>query len=119
MRYRFIPNDTLHRYYWLPMKGDSRPPKRLQGGEQRFARVQALDSTGKVVSNRGELAGSPRRAAIIFAGSANLPEGILEFDGPFEESVILRVSGRQFFGRWYYQSGPTYPDKGFFCGRLR
>lgn len=118
-RYRFIPNDSLRRYYWLPMKGDNRPPKRLQGGQQKFARVQALDSTGKVVNNRGELDGSPRRAAIIFAGSANLPEGILEFDGPYEEFTILRVNGRQFFGRWHYQTGPTYPSKGYFCGRLR
>jgi len=118
-RYRFIPNDTLHRYYWLPMKGDNRPPKRLQGGEQRFARLQALDSTGKVVNNRGELVGSPRRAAIIFAGSANVPEGMVELDGPYDELTILRVSGREFVGRWLYQTGPTYPAKGYFCGRLR
>jgi hypothetical protein len=119
-RYRFVPNDTLHRYYWLPsFKGDTRPPRRLPIGLQKLAKVQALDSTGKVVNNRGELARTPDGAAVVFAGSPNLPEGVIEFDGPYEEFKILRVNGRQFFGSWLSQSGPTYPFKGYFCGRLR
>jgi hypothetical protein len=118
-RYRFIPNDTLRRYYWLPMKGDTRKPARLQGGQQKLARVQALDSTGKVVNHRGELGWAPGGAAVVFAGSPDLPEGMLEFDGPYQEFKILKVNGRQFFGSWHAESGPTYPIKGFFCGRLR
>ena len=118
-RLRFIPNDTLHRYYWLPFfKGDKRPPKRLQG-QQHLAKVEALDSSNKVISPRGELEFTPAGSAIIFAGSPNLPEGVIEFDGPYEEFKILRVNGRQFFGSWHFQTGPTYPTKGYFCGRLR
>jgi hypothetical protein len=118
-RYRFIPNDSLHRYYWLPMKGDKRPPMRLPAGQQKLGRVQTLDATGKVINNRGELERTSSGAGIVFAGSPDLPEGVVEFDGPYEEFKILRVNGRQFFGSWRTESGPSYPIKGYFCGRLR
>lgn len=117
--YRFFPNDSLHRYYWLPLKGDTRLPTRLPAGQQKLARVQALDSTGKVINNRGELERGPGGAGFVFVGSPDLPEGMVEFDGPYEEFKILRVNGRQFFGSWLTESGPTYPIKGYFCGRMR
>jgi hypothetical protein len=46
-------------------------------------------------------------------------EGYITFDGWFEEYKIMKVNGREFFGSWFTQSGPTIPLKGYFCGRLR
>lgn len=118
--YRFIPTDTLRRFYWIPPKGDTRKPMRLPNGQQKLAVAQLInDSTGKPRKPVGELAYSPYGAGFGFFGSADLPEGVIEFDGPYEEFKILRVNGRQFFGKWESGSGPTYPFKGYFCGRLR
>jgi hypothetical protein len=111
-RYRFTPNDTLHRYYWLPsFKGDKRPPKRLQA-EQKLATVQEFDSVGNASKYLGELTFRPAGSTIAFFQPNTL-------DGWFEQFTILRVNGRQFFGKWESGSGPTYPFKGYFCGRLR
>ena len=118
--YRFIPTDTLRRFYWIPPKGDTRKPTRLPNGQQKLAVVQLInDSTGRSRKPFGELSYSPYGTGFGFFGSADLPEGVIEVDGPFEEFQILRVSGRQFFGKWASGSGPTYPFKGYFCGRLR
>jgi hypothetical protein len=112
--YRFIPTDTLHRYYWVPPKGDTRPPTRLKGGQKLAVALAINDSTGKPREHwRGALNFSPYGATLAFFDDP------IVLDGAFEEFTILRVDGRQFFGTWSTGSGPTYPFKGYFCGRLR
>jgi hypothetical protein len=111
-RYRFAPTDTLHRFYWLPPPGDTRKPVRLKGG-QRLATVQYIDPNGKAKNRPGTLDFSVRSAQVIFVADPYM------MDGSVEEFTILRVTGRQFFGGWSTQTGPTVPWKGYFCGRMR
>jgi len=112
--YRFIPTDTLHRYYWVPPKGDARPPARLKGGQKLAVALAINDSTGKPREHwQGALNFSPYGATLAFFDDP------IVLDGAFEEFTIRRVDGRQFFGTWSTGSGPTYPFKGYFCGRLR
>ena len=112
--YRFTPTDTLHRFYWVPPKGDPRPPARLIG-QQKLAVAQAFDDrTGNPREHwQGVLGVSPDGATLAFFDDPSV------LDGAFEEFTILRVNGRQFFGTWEAGSGPTAPFKGYFCGRLR
>ena len=110
--FRFTPNDTFHRYWWIPPKGDQRPPQRMKD-QQKLATVQDFDSIGKPLQKwPGTLVATPFGARIGFFGDPNM------LDGPYEEFDILRVNGRQFFGKWESGSGPGAPIKGFFCGRL-
>jgi hypothetical protein len=84
---------------------------------QLLATVQIInDSTGKArtgIAGRFEQAGSV--ATISFMEHK---EGVITFDGWYEQYSILNVKGREFFGNWYTQSGPTIPWKGYFCGKL-
>jgi hypothetical protein len=118
MHLRFAATDTLHRFYWLPsFSGDKRKPIRLKN-KQVLATVQIInDSTGKA---RTGIAGSFERsgnvATITFT---EYKEGYITFDGWFEQYHVMKVNGREFFGNWFTQSGPTIPWKGYFCGRLR
>jgi hypothetical protein len=112
--YRFVPVDTLRRFYSLPPAGDKRDPFRMKNG-QRLAMVQVFDhSTGK-----------PRKESVgsldFFAGdSARLTFVDSRRNGySMEQFQILRVSGREFFGSWFTVSGEMAPWKGYFCGRLR
>jgi len=114
---RLVATDTLHRFYWLsPLPGDTRKPFRWKN-KQVLATVQMIDdSTGKA---RTGIAGSFERsgnvATITFM---EYKEGYITFDGWFEQYNIMKVKGREFFGNWFTQSGPTIPWKGYFCGRL-
>lgn len=111
-RYRFTATDTLHRYYWVPSeKGDTRAPRRMEG-QQKIATVQSFDSAGKPGRYPGELMFRPGGSSIAFYEPNTL-------DGWYEEFTILRINGRQFFGKWKAEPGPAYPFKGYFCGRLR
>jgi hypothetical protein len=114
---RLVATDTLHRFYWLsPLPGDTRKPFRWKN-KQVLATVQMIDdSTGKA---RTGIAGSFERsgnvATITFM---EYKEGYITFDGWFEQYNIMKVKGREFFGNWFTQSGPSIPWKGYFCGRL-
>jgi hypothetical protein len=117
MHLRFVATDTLQRYYWVsPIPGDTRKPFRWKN-KQVLATVQIIDdSTGKA---RTGIAGSFERsgnvATITFMEHK---EGYITVDGWFEQYHIMNVKGREFFGNWFTQSGPTIPWKGYFCGRL-
>jgi hypothetical protein len=118
MHLRFATTDTLHRFYWLPMfSWDKRKPIRLKN-QQKLATVQIIDdSTGNArtgIAGSFEQAGNT--ATITFT---EYKEGSITFDGWFEQYRIMKVNGREFFGNWLTQSGPTVPIKGYFCGRLQ
>jgi len=118
MHLRFAATDTLHRFYWLPFfPGDKRKPVRLKN-QQVLASVQVIDdSTGKARTGiAGSLEQKGNTATITFMEHK---EGYITFDGWFEQYKIMKVNGREFFGSWFTQSGPTIPLKGYFCGRLR
>jgi hypothetical protein len=118
MHLRFVATDTLHRFYWLnPLPGDTRKPFRWKN-KQVLATVQIIDdSTGKA---RTGIAGSFERSGNVATVTfMEHKEGYITFDGWFEQYHIMKVSGREFFGNWFTQSGPTIPWKGYFCGRLR
>jgi hypothetical protein len=118
MHLRFVPNDTLHRNYWIsPSPGDTRKPIRLKGREIP-ATVQIIDdSTGKPRTGiAGSLERTGNRTTITFMQHR---EGYITVDGWFEQYHIMKVDGREFFGSWSTQSGPTIPWKGFFCGTRR
>jgi hypothetical protein len=118
MHLRFVATDTLHRFYWLPsFSGDTRKPIRLKN-KQVLATVQIIDdSTGKALTGiAGSFERSGNIATITFLEHK---EGYITFDGWFEQYHIMKVKGREFFGNWFTQSGPTIPWKGYFCGRLR
>jgi hypothetical protein len=117
MHLRFVASDTLHRFYWLPaFPGDKRKSIRFKN-KQVLATVEIInDSTGKArtgISGSFEQSGSA--ATISFMEHK---EGTFTLDGWYEQYRILKVSGREFFGNWYTQSGPTIPWKGYFCGKL-
>jgi hypothetical protein len=112
--YRFVPVDTLRRFYSLPPAGGKRDPFRLRNG-RRLAMVQVFDhSTGKLRKERiGSLdffAGDSARLTFIDSRVNNYS---------MEQFQILRVSGREFFGSWFTVSGEAAPWKGYFCGRMR
>ena len=118
MHLRFTPTDTLHRFYWLPsFPGDKRKPIRLKN-RQVLATVQSInDSTGKA---REGIAGSLElRGNTAMMHFHQHKEGSFILDGWSETYTIMRVDGREFFGNWSMQSGPTIPWKGYFCGRFR
>ena len=118
MHLRFITTDTLRRFYWLPsFPGDNRKPIRFKN-QQVLATVQIIDdSTGNArtgIAGSFELAGST--ATITFT---EYKKGYIINDGWFEQYKVMKVNGREFFGSWLTESGPTVPFKGYFCGRLR
>jgi hypothetical protein len=118
MHLRFAATDTLHRFYWVPsFPGDTRKPIRLKNG-QLLATVQVInDSTGKARTGiSGEFQLSGNTATITFTEHR---EGYITSDGWFEQYKIMKVNGREFFGNWFTETGPTIPWKGYFCGRLR
>lgn len=117
MHLRFVPTDTLHRFYWVPsFAWDKRKPYRMKN-RQVLATVQIInDSTGKA---RTGIAGRFEQAESVATISfMEHKEGVITFDGWYEQYSILKVKGREFFGNWYTQSGPTIPWKGYFCGKL-
>jgi hypothetical protein len=115
---RITATDTLHRFYWLPtLPGDKRKPIRFEG-RQLLGNVQIIDdSTGRARAGiKGTLELTGNNATITLV---EYHEGYMTFDGWFEQYRILRVTGREFFGNWFTESGMTIPQKGYFCGSLR
>jgi hypothetical protein len=74
------------------------------------ANVSVLDATGE----------PDDKIAATFkfdedGGTMIFRDRVMRTDGWYEEYKILRTDGRELFGTWLTEIGPTIPSKGYFC----
>jgi hypothetical protein len=101
------------RYKFTPIEN----PPQLKNAALSLATVQFIDSTGKGKKPIG-LLDLNGRVKFFYEGRPQ-PNQLDGGSSSTERFMILRVSGREFFGIWSSTPDGMMPFSGYFCGRLK